>query len=381
MNFRFLNKYIDMHSPGYDILIYKNNKINEYVFGNKCTLPKKEKLTKDTLFDLASITKMFTATLIYIAYEEKKIDINSFIYDIDNRFVNLKDVRVIDLLSHNQEIYTDGYLGNPTTKQEFENILFTAYVKDKFPKYVDVHYIILSYILEKIYNISFDKLVYKKICEPLNLTNVTFNPQEDKCASCNYEYQNGELIKTNKVGIVHDKKARSAFSFGTYLGHAGIFSNGIDLIKFFISFLDNTLLKKETIELMLKHDNRNTFNYNILKNLTNKQGDINEIYEEALKIDDNLHLVSPHNYMGCLYKNKISKLNFINPLLSDKTINFSGFTGPMVEIDFENKIIVLVMCNILHNTHLERTERKLITKHIVYEIINQLYNNDTCKID
>lgn len=371
MNFKFLDEYINTHSPGYDILIYKDGEISEYIFGNKCTLPKEEKLTSDTLFDIASLTKVFTATLIYMAYEENKLDINDYVYDIDNRFTNLKSVKILDLLSHNQEIYTDGYLGSTSTKQEFEKILFSAYVKDKTPKYIDADYIILSYILEKIYNTTFEKIVYEKVCIPLNLSNITFNPIKENCASCDYEYQ-GDILIRNEVGIVHDKKAKCAYKFGMYVGHAGIFSNGLDLIKFLKSFLDNTLLKKETIELMLKHDDRNSMNYNILKDLTHNDDNINNLYEESLDIDSSLHLIDPHNYMGCLYKNKINKLNLVDLLMSDTSINFSGFTGPMFSIDFENKIIVLVMCNILHNTHFERLERKMMTKDILHEVIKQI---------
>lgn len=372
MNFKFLDKYINTHSPGYNILTYKDGKINEYIFGNKCTLPKIEKLTSDTLFDIASLTKVFTSTLIYMAYEENKIDINDYIYNIDNRFTNLKKVRILDLLSHNQEIYTDGYLGSAKDKNDFERILFSAYVKDKTPKYIDADYIILSYILEKIYNTTFEKQVYEKICIPLNLSSITFNPEKNNCASCNFEYQGNTLIDTNEVGIVHDKKARCAYKLGMYVGHAGIFSNGLDLIKFLKSFLDNTLLKKETIEIMLKHDDRNSMNYNILKNLTNRDDNINNLYDEICDIDNNLTLIDPYNYMGCLYKNKINKLNLVDNLLSDNSINFSGFTGPMFSIDFKNKIIVLVMCNILHNTHIDRKPRKMMTRDIIHEVIKQI---------
>ena len=371
MNFKFLEKFINIHSPGYNILIYKDGEINEYIFGNKCTLPKEEDLTSDTLFDIASLTKVFTATLVYMAYEENKLDIYDFIYNIDDRFINLKNVRILDLLSHNQEIYTDGYLGTAKDKNEFEKILFTAYVKEILPKYIDVHYIILSYILEKIYNKPFDKLLYEKICDPLNLTSITFNPNKENCASCDYEYQ-GDVLVRNDVGIVHDKKARSAYKSGIYVGHAGIFSNGKNLLKFLKSFFDNTLLKKETIELMLKHDDRNSMNYDILKNLIHHDDSFNSLYDKSLDIDNNLFLVEPRNYIGCLYRNKIDKLNFINPKLSEKTINFSGYTGPMFEIDFENKIIILVMCNILHNTHLERIERKMKTRDIIDNVVDQI---------
>ena len=58
------------------------------------------------LYDIASLTKTYTATLIYIAYEENKLNLNDTIFALDNQFINLKEVTVLDLLSHNQELWT-----------------------------------------------------------------------------------------------------------------------------------------------------------------------------------------------------------------------------------------------------------------------------------
>jgi len=151
-----LDKYYESHSPGYVIEIYNNGKTEEYVYGNKAVIPKVEKATKDTLYDIASLTKVFTATLIYMAYVENLINLNDNIYNINTNFKNLKNVTIIDLLSHNQNIWTNGYLGAANSKEDFYNILYSAYVKDTIPTYVDTHYMILSTILETIYKESFD---------------------------------------------------------------------------------------------------------------------------------------------------------------------------------------------------------------------------------
>ena len=117
-----LNKYLKVHSPSYVIEIYKDGKNEEITVGNRQTRLTIKECNSDTLYDIASLTKVFTATLVYIAYEENKLNINDFVYNIDNRFTNLKDVKIIDLLSHNQEIWTDGYLGDAKTQEEFYKI-------------------------------------------------------------------------------------------------------------------------------------------------------------------------------------------------------------------------------------------------------------------
>ena len=87
------NEYVKKHSPGYVIEIYKDNNIQEYVIGNKITNPEIEKTTSNTLYDIASLTKLFTSVLVYMAYEEDKIDLKDTIFNIDNNFKKLKNLR------------------------------------------------------------------------------------------------------------------------------------------------------------------------------------------------------------------------------------------------------------------------------------------------
>jgi len=185
-NIGFKN-YLKMHSPGYVIEIFKNNKKYEIVIGNRLTKPIIEKVTSETLYDIASLTKVFTSVLCYMAYEEQLLDLNGSIYSVDNNFLKLKEVTVLDLLSHNQNVWTSGYLGSANSKEEFYKILYTAHVKENIPTYVDNHYIILGVLLEKIYGMSYERLCQEKIFSVLDMKNTTFNPDYNLCASNNYE--------------------------------------------------------------------------------------------------------------------------------------------------------------------------------------------------
>lgn len=365
MNFK---KYIGNPSCGYVIEIFNNGLISKYVIGNKCVIPKEESTTIDTLYDIASLTKVFTSTLVYIAYEEGKLDIYDNIYNVDNNFINLKSVKVIDLLKHNQEIWTDGYLGNAQTKEQFYKILYSASVKNNIPTYVDSHYIILSTLLEKVYKVNFNDLVNIKIIQKLNLKNTTFNPDENNTASNNYENNNDKVVDYIYPGVVHDTKARLAKKLGIATGHASIFTTADDMLIFLKTFLDNTLLKKETVELMLKHDDINLYNYERLSKLSSKTN-VNEMYNDVLHKNPSLYISRTYNNMGTRYRNSIDVLNDIPLFATDNSISFSGFTGPMFTIDFERKIIVVIMCNVMHNTKLNREERK----NKVVEIMNYIF--------
>lgn len=363
-----LDKYINLPSPGYVVEIYDDGKIIKHVIGNKSVLPNIEKTTIDTLYDIASLTKVFTSTLIYIAYEENKINIFDFVYNIDNNFINLKDVRVIDLLTHNQEVWTDGYLGDCETKEDFYNILYSAYVKSNIPMYIDVHYIILSTILEKIYGLDYKELCNQKIIKKLKLNNTTFEPDINNVASNNYENNNGKIVDYIYPGMIHDTKARKAKSLGITTGHASIFTTASDLVTFLKSFFDYSLLKKETIEFMLQHDDMNLYNFNCLRKISNKTN-INDMYNDVSP--NNINLYRTHNHMGTRYRNDIDYLNDVPLLASDNSISFSGFTGPMFTIDFDKKIIVVIMCNVIHNTKLNRQDRK----NKIVEIMNLIFEH------
>lgn len=367
-----LEKYFKTHSPGYVIEIYQNGQTKEVVLGNREIKPMVKECNEETLYDIASLTKTYTATLIYMAYEESLLDINEYVSTIDKRFCHLDKVTILDLLSHNQEIWTEGYLGSATSKEEFYQILFSSKVKSEIPTYVDTHYIILSTILEKIYSKSYDKILEEKIFTKLGLKNTTTNPYEENIASNNYETLNGKIIDYIKPGLIHDTKGRIAKELGITTGHASIFTTGYELLEFLKSFLDCTLLKEETIKLMLQHKDRNKENYNILKDLVSINADVNIMAEEALEINSNLKLLRTYNNMGNRYRNKISLLNDIPLQCSDNSITFSGYTGPTYLIDFDKKIIIVVMCNVMHNTKLDRYQRKNITDSIVEEIYNEL---------
>ena len=372
-----LKEFLNCHSPGYVIDIYNKGKITEFVFGNRSIVPNIAINTKNTLYDIASVTKVYTSTLIYMAYEEGLLDLNDTVYNIENNFIHLKNVKIIDLLSHNQNIWTEGYLGNTKNQLEFYNILYTAYVKEKIPTYVDVHYIILTVLLEKIYNKSYEEICTQKIINKLGLKNTVFNPNPDIVASNNFEHTENGIVDYIYPGLTHDTKGRVAKTFGLNLGHAAIFTTGNDLLQFLKTFLDKTLLKEETIKLMLQHRDTNKQNYEALKNLV-PGNDINELYDEILKRKIDIRLPKTYNNMGTRYNNDIKKINDVPNIASNSSISFSGYTGPMFTIDFEQEIIVVIMCNVIHNSKLNREERKEKTVKImnmIFESITAEENN------
>ena len=121
---------------------------------------------------------------------------------------------------------------------------------------------------------------------------------------------------------------------------------------------------------MLSHRNTNEDNYKKIVSLTNEK-DVNKAYYELKKQDNSFSVPRTYNNMGTRYRNIIDSLNDVPNAASDNTISFSGYTGPMFSMDFDNKVIVLIMCNIIHNSKLNREERKALT----VEIMNKIFDN------
>lgn len=80
-----------------------------------------------------------------------------------------------------------------------------------------------------------------------------------------------------------------------------------------------------------------------------------------------------YNNMGTRYKQYLNKKGEVPDICSNNTIVFSGYTGPMYIIDFINKVIVVIMCNSLHNTKLNRAERKKVTEELMEKICKEIY--------
>ena len=71
-------------------------------------VPLERPLAQDSLFDLASLTKLFTAVLAMALVERGRLSLDEYVGDVDSRFANLRDVRVGDLLAFRVSLKTPG---------------------------------------------------------------------------------------------------------------------------------------------------------------------------------------------------------------------------------------------------------------------------------
>ena len=207
------------------------------------------KATEKTKYRIGSISKSFTAVLTLKAVEEKKIDLNQTIDKWFPSITNAKEITVKHLLSHRSGIhnFTDDkdYLTwntQPKTETKLIEIIQKGgsdFKPDSKAEYSNSNFVLLSYILEKIFAKSYSDLLQEFIVKPIGLTNTyvfgKINPNNNECKS--YSFSGTWKLETET-------------DFTIPLGAGAITSTPSDLTKFADALFGGKLLKTESLEIM-----------------------------------------------------------------------------------------------------------------------------------
>ncbi len=215
-------------------VVHKNEMIYLKAYGNKSVYPDVEPMTTETVFDLASVTKPFTAIAVMQLLEQGQIRLN----DDVNTYLSYmpKGIKIIHLLTHTSGIadYSDLYkllkLGGEQNRKVLEEYIVKQSDKSKVGtkfEYSCLNYVLLQYIVEKISDKSLQEFENEHIFTPLGMKYTDFNLQgelRELCAPTEI-MRDGSVLK----GEVHDSLSRLCNN--GISGNAGLFSNAEDLIK------------------------------------------------------------------------------------------------------------------------------------------------------
>ncbi len=223
-------------------------------YGNRALEPKPEAMTLDTVFDLASLTKVIaTSTAMMQLVEQGKVRMNDPVAKYLPEFAQngKEDITVRQLMTHYSGLAPDLDL---TTPWEGKNTAYElAFVEppETTPGsgfvYSDINFITLGALVERVSGETLDEYATKHIFAPLKMTRTRFVPPASwraKIAPTQYD-ENEHMLR----GEVHDPTARR---MGGVAGHAGLFSTGDDLAKFAQALLDGGggILSAVTVEKM-----------------------------------------------------------------------------------------------------------------------------------
>ncbi len=285
-------------------------------FGNRQNVPTVEEATLDTIWDLASCSKVLvTTTCILKLREEGLLDLDTKVKDI-LPLLSDETLTVLECINHTSGYPADinGY--KAMTKEE---MIEAVWAMKKQPElvgkvnYSDVNFILLGLIVAKLKG-SLNGYAEEVMFKPLKMNNTCYNPASElknRCAAYEDIPARGGVVR----GIVHDGKG---FKFEGVSGHAGVFST-IDDVTHYVEMLFNDgvyhgvrFFREDTMELLR----------------TCTTADKNERRSIGWVISD------PNYALGKRF--------------SEHTLYHTGFSGPSILIDLDKKIACVVLANRVH---------------------------------
>ncbi len=234
-------------------------------YGYAQKVPQKEKISRDTIFDLASLTKpIVTAISIMQLYEERKVKLHDKIKKYLPIFRDTQngDKTIKQFLTHTSGMppWYPLYLLSQDQRTAY---LTQTNTGKKRVIYSCLGYIILGKIIEAVAGCSLDTYCQKHIFQKLNLKSTMFGPvQRDDIAATELgnmhekelasRYGSVEHIQWRDhviKGEVHDGNAY--YAFNGISGNAGLFSNAGDLATIVRHYLAGEIVGMHSLKRML----------------------------------------------------------------------------------------------------------------------------------
>lgn len=280
-------------------------------------------MEENTIFDIASISKLFTVTAAMKLYEQGKFQLDDPVARYIPEFAaeGKEEVTIRQLMTHTSglapliPLYK---MGN--SREERLQIVFRQPLEAKPGTryaYSDLNLITLGALVERLSGMSLDEFVKKHITGPLGMTDTMYNPPaslKQRIAATEYQAETGRGLVW---GEVHDE---NAWALDGVAGHAGVFSTAKDLAVFGHMFLQKgkyggtRILKESTVELMAKN-----------------------------------HLPDfPGDDQGLVWE--LNQGWYMDALADSKTMGHTGFTGTSLVVDRKNQTLAILLTNRVHPT-------------------------------
>jgi len=236
--------------PGAVVLVGRGDRVvYEKAVGNRAVEPAAEPMTADTIFDLASLTKVVaTTTSVMKLVEDGRIRLSDRVSDYVPGFERYgkANITVRHLMTHTSGLRPDLDLADEWTGYDkaielaIEEVPAAA-AGERFV-YSDINYVLLGDIVKRVSGLPLDQFAKKTIFDPLGMKDTQFLPPAglrgriaptEKCTRYGWPCEGPDLQMLR--GVVHDPTARR---MGGVAGHAGLFSTAQDLAIFCRMLLD-----------------------------------------------------------------------------------------------------------------------------------------------
>jgi uncharacterized protein YbbC (DUF1343 family)/CubicO group peptidase (beta-lactamase class C family) len=226
-------------------------------YGNRALIPSVEPMTEDTIFDLASLTKVVACTpAVMLLVERGQLDLDAPVHTYIPEFSGggKESVTVRQLLLHTSGLRgdietTSDWHGQATAIQKACQEKLLTPPGTKF-RYSDINFFLLGEIVQRVSKTPLEEFVANEVYRPLQMNDTGYLPPASKLS----RIAPTEVVRgTPYRGIVHDPTARH---MGGVAGHAGLFTTAADLARYARMLLNQgeldgvRILRPETVRLM-----------------------------------------------------------------------------------------------------------------------------------
>ncbi len=314
-------------------------------FGHRQIKPTVSDITEETLFDIASLSKLVATSMIALKFiDSDKLSLNDKISSFLDYAGNYGDCEIRRLMTHTS--------GTPSWLPLFDmthvdgNVIRTIFDSDRCSEtgkevcYSCMGYIVLGCILEAVGGETLDKLAQKYVFEPLGMKTACYNPSADAVTAATEFYSNSGEWAT---GHVHDE---NAYFLGGVSGNAGVFATLDDMISFAkmcsqkgIASDSNGYLSKELFDLAIKN-----------------------------------HTPDKSESRGLGFQIKGTQGFPGGDLLLSGSYGHTGFTGTSLYVDCETGLWGVLLTNAVHYGRDNRSEYFLVRKNFYDTMITEYKN-------
>lgn len=299
------------------------------VVGSRTLVPSPEPLSRGTLFDLASLSKLVSTTMVALRFlEEGRLLLSDPLSrfftpdELEGAPEGRADVTVFRLMTHSSGITPGVALWRVSPSASDSDVAHTILASAPFCApgeqvyYSCMGYILLQKILERISGRSLDKLAEEYVFSPLGLTHTCYCPKSDDVVTTELSPHHGYYVK----GHVHDENAHF---LGGVSGNAGVFSDLDDMIRFTqmcatrgeLPDGNGRFLARRTFELAVK---------NYTPGLNEARG------------------------LGFQLRPPLPGLSACGDLFAEGSFGHTGFTGTSAYVDAETGLWGILLTNAVH---------------------------------
>ncbi|MEO1485427.1 MAG: serine hydrolase domain-containing protein [Bacteroidota bacterium] len=257
-------------APGFSIAVFKGNQIlMEKQYGT-AHLDHDVPVTAETVFDIGSIAKQFTAAAILLLEAEGKLSLKDPAYQyienlprykkgdptIEHLLNQTSGIKEVDDFLEVVDVFWRDYISHSMLLNIITKVDELRFAPGAYFNYTNANYILLASIIEEVSGMSYESYLYKAIFEPLGMKNTLVNTDAYR------------TIKNRAIGYIEDEQVyyKSHYYGLLYKGDGQIITNPRDMFQWHLGIKNATIGSPELWKRMqtkAKLNNGTEINYGL----------------------------------------------------------------------------------------------------------------------